>query len=771
MGPIKTIKERCRKCYACVRNCPVKAIRVRPTYADVIHSRCIGCGKCISVCTQKAKIAADSVHATTEILTRKKTRKVAVLGCSYPAFFKEISPNQLVSGLKRLGFDEVHQGAYGAELISHEYLQHLENQSAAPLITSHCPTIVDLIERHYPQIIKNLMPVVSPMIAMGRMLKQQQGENTSIVYISSCIGGKFEIYADAVADAIDIVLTYQELSHMFARHKLDLARLGSTPFDGNEPQKGNLFPISGGPFEMLGIQPDFANPEYISSEGEQNSMEIIRDLAAGRINAKLVDIRFCNGGCIGGPGRNNRLTTYAKQSLIHHHYQRADIAYQHHGEPEKAADNMDLSRRFYNKYKRLELPSSESVRKILQQTNKHSADDELNCGGCGYSTCRDHAIAVHQGLAEIEMCPPFALKRLEEDRLILSQKYELAKHALAQEFGQISIIGSDSHTTEVLNLIRQVGPTPTTVLIRGESGTGKELTARAIHEMSPRAERHLVTLNCTTLNDSLLESELFGHCKGAFTGAASDKKGLFEAANDGTIFLDEIGDITPKLQAELLRVLDSGEIRPLGSTKTRKVNVRLIAATNKNLERGIEEGWFREDLFYRLNVFSITMPPLRNRLNALEDLVKHFLRHASKRVNKTIDSIDRNAIEAMRLYHWPGNIRELQNIIERAAVLTNDNCIHLVNLPVVFTELIGGNAPDSNAESGSLREQMEHQTALIEKGLLKRYLQKNAGNVSRAARQAGMPRRSFYRLLEKHQLSGAEFKSCESNTAHHLETV
>ncbi|MDD2556773.1 MAG: sigma 54-interacting transcriptional regulator [Desulfuromonadaceae bacterium] len=757
MGPIKTVKERCQKCYACVRNCPVKAIRVRPTHVEVIHSRCIGCGKCIAVCTQKAKVVADSYENAVQILAQKN-RKIAVLGCSYPAFFKDISPNQLVTGLRRLGFDEVHQGSYGAELLSHEYRKHLKTKAAAPLIASHCPTIVDLIERHYPQIIKNLMPVVSPMVAMGRMLKGQHGADASVVYISSCIAGKFEIYADAVADAIDVVLTYQELSQLFNRHKLDLARLGSTPFNGHQPDRGCLFPISGGPFQVLDIHPDFANPEYICSEGEQNSLEIIRDLAAGRIEAKLVDIRFCNGGCIGGPGKNNRLTTYSKQKLIQCHYRRRDISYREPAVANTEHLETDLTRKFYNKHKPLELPSSESVRKILQQTNKRTAADELNCGGCGYSTCRDHAIAVHQGLAEIEMCPPFALKRLEEDRLILTQKYELAKHALAQEFGEISIVGNDIHTADVLNLIHQVGPTPTTVLIRGESGTGKELTARAIHEVSPRADRHLVTLNCTTLNDSLLESELFGHCKGAFTGAISDKIGLFEAANSGTIFLDEIGDITPKLQAELLRVLDSGEIRPIGSTKSKKVDVRLIAATNKNLEHGLEEGWFREDLFYRLNVFSITMPPLRSRLSALEELVEHFLRHASKRVNKHIDSIDRNAIDAMRLYHWPGNIRELQNIIERAAVLTNDTCIHLANLPVVFTELIGGKASDSDPDAASLRAQMERQADLIEKGLIKTYLHKSAGNVALAARQAQIPRRSFYRLLEKHHLNRADFK-------------
>ncbi|MDY0397608.1 MAG: sigma 54-interacting transcriptional regulator [Desulfuromonas thiophila] len=757
MGPILTVKERCRKCYACVRNCPVKAIKVKAHYAEVIHSRCIGCGKCIAVCTQKAKVIADSREQTWRLLGGSD-RKIAVLGCSYPAFFQDVAPNQLVSGLRRLGFDEVHQGAAGVELLSASYHQQMQQPGDTPLITSHCPTIVDLIERHYPQMLKNLLPVVSPMIAIGRFIKACNSAPVQLVYISSCIAGKFEIFAEPVADAIDVVLTYKELGQMFQQQRLDLTRLGHTPFDGLQPRRGCLFPISGGPFQVLDIHDDFFQPRYFCAEGEENSLEIIRDLAAGRIDARLVDIRFCNGGCIGGPGRNNRLTTFAKQTLIHRHFQRDDIRYstsERYGKPPQ----IDFGRSFRNKYKRLDLPSSDSIRKILLQTNKHSEQDELDCGGCGYRTCREHAIAVYQGLADIEMCLPYSLKRLEEDRLTLTQKYELAQHALSQEFGDLTLVGKDSHTQEVLNLIHQVGPTPTTVLIRGESGTGKELTARAIHRVSPRTDKPLVTLNCTTLSDSLLESELFGHQKGAFTGAVSDKKGLFEAAHGGTIFLDEIGDISPKVQAELLRVLDSGEIRPVGGNHSKKVDVRLIAATNKNLEDGVREGWFREDLFYRLNVFSITMPPLRNRLDSLEELLEHFLRHTSKRVNKTITAIDRRAIEAMRLYHWPGNIRELQNIIERAAVLTQDRSIHLENLPVIFTELIGRRGQQSGATDQSLRQSLEQQISLIEKGLLKNYLEQAAGNVSAAARLAQMPRRSFYRLLERHQLHSAEQRS------------
>ena len=755
MGPIKTVKERCRKCYACVRNCPVKAIKVKQDYAEVIYDRCIGCGKCIKCCSQQARVIADCIEETQHLLGAED-QVVAVLGCSYPAFFHDVRPGQLVTGLKRLGFCEVHEGASGVELLEADYAKLAKNPTDAPLISSHCPTIVDLIERHYPQLLRNLMDVVSPMVAIGRFIKARRGPKTRVIYISSCIAGKFEIEGDPVAGAIDTVLTYKELNQMFRERALDLSRLADTPFDGRRPGLGRLFSVAGGPFQAFGIKNDFFNPEYVSTTGEESALEIIKDLAAKRITPRLVDVRFCIGGCIGGPGKNNRLTTFSKRNLIHNYYQNQDLPYasaSHYQDPQPLPS---FKRRFMNKHKRLELPSGESIRQILQSTNKFVHRDELDCGACGYPTCREHAIAVYQGLAEAEMCLPFSLKRLEEDRVNLAQKYDLAQRALAQEYGESAIVGKDPRTLEVLNLVSQVGPTPTTVLIRGESGTGKELTARAIHQKSHRADKPLVTVNCTTITDSLLESELFGHKKGAFTGAVTDKKGLFEAANGGTIFLDEIGDITPKLQAELLRVLDSGEIRPVGGTSPIRVEVRLIAATNKNLELGVQEGWFREDLFYRLNVFTITMPPLRSRLESLDELVHNFLDRASKRLNKSIMGIEDRALAAMHQYHWPGNIRELQNVIERSAVLSQDSVIRLENLPVIFAELALGEGSGEAAEV-TFRSQREKHVGQVEKGLLKRYLQETRGNVSAAARKANIPRRTFYRLLERHNLKGPDF--------------
>jgi transcriptional regulator with PAS, ATPase and Fis domain/iron only hydrogenase large subunit-like protein len=755
-GPIATVRDRCRKCYACVRNCPTKAIGVFQEATEVIHHRCIGCGKCIQVCSQKAKVISDAIKETEERL-RSEQPVVAVLGCSFPAFFYDIDPAQMVTALKKLGFDEVLEGTAGVEIIAPEYRELIGKKLDYPLISSHCPTVVDLIERHHPRLLKNLIPVVSPMVAIGRFIKAHRGQDIQVVYISSCIGGKFEISSDSVKGAIDTVLTYNELNRMLHERKIDPHRLTKSPFAGLPTSSGRSFSIFGGPFNNFGIVNNGLDPNYVATVGEEASMEVIHDLAAGRISPQYVDVRFCRGGCIGGPGRTNRLTSFSKRNLIIN-YRKQSIPYKPSRHYLKAPEELPLGRQFTNRQHKLELPSGDSIRRILNETEKHQEQDELNCTSCGYTTCREHAIAVYQGLADTRMCLPFSMNRLEEDRTSLEQKYELARRALDQEYAGTSIIGNDPRTQGVLHMINQVGPTPTSVLIRGESGTGKELTARAIHEASLRADKPLVTVNCTTLTDSLLESELFGHKKGAFTGAVIDKKGLFEAADGGTIFLDEIGDITPKLQAELLRVLDSGEIKPVGSTKTSKVDVRVIAATNKQLEEGISKGWFREDLFYRINVFTITLPPLRNRLNSLQQLVDHFLNHAARRLNKTIHKIDDNARKALMCYHWPGNIRELQNIIERAVVLSPDQIIHLEQLPVVFGELLRKQQGQMTASESGLRYQRDQQSGKIEADLLIHFLREAAGNVSAAARLADIPRRTFYRMLERQNIDSKAYR-------------
>jgi DNA-binding NtrC family response regulator len=545
---------------------------------------------------------------------------------------------------------------------------------------------------------------------------------------------------------------------MFKSRSVDISALKEEAFDGIQPYLGRLFPITEGSFRVLPIATDLLDGKIVTATGEVNVMEIISDLAQGRITPSIADIRFCYNGCIGGPGISHELTSLSKRNLVISHF-KSDVPYK------TAAHYLDmkitphLARTFSNRYIKLKTTKSADITKILNSTNKYNQKDELNCSACGYKTCREYSVAVHQGLANLDMCLPYNLQQLEEDRGRLMQKYELAQRELNREYGDEFIIGTDKKTKEVLDLIKQVGPTPTTVLIRGESGTGKELIARAIHRYSKKNDKPLVTVNCTTITDSLLETELFGHKKGAFTGADSDKIGLFEAADGGTIFLDEIGDITPKLQAELLRVLDSGDVRPVGGNQTKKVDVRLIAATNKNLEEGIKKGWFREDLYYRLNVFTITTPPLRSRLESIPLLAQHFMEKASAKLNKKIVSIEKRAVTAMMEYSWSGNIRELQNVIERAAVLTQDGFIRMEHLPHTFFENYNEGNSDNSVFQASFQATRERQLGLVEKELIQQYLNEVHGHVSKAAKLADIPRRTFYRLMEKYEIKGREIKA------------
>jgi len=269
-----------------------------------------------------------------------------------------------------------------------------------------------------------------------------------------------------------------------------------------------------------------------------------------------------------------------------------------------------------------------------------------------------------------------------ESYVALDHYYE-EPHRDVQEIrkGFEGIVGSSTALSEVLDQIQTVAPTDSTVLIEGETGTGKELIAQAIHMHSRRRDRPFIKLNCAAIPLGLLESELFGHEKGAFTGAVAQKIGRFEAANGGTLFLDEIGDIPLELQAKLLRVLQEQEFERLGSTYTHRVNVRVVAATNQDLEALVAAKQFRMDLYYRLNVFPIALPPLRHRLEDIPMLVAHFVHKYSERMAKRIENITSDAMEALVRYPWPGNIRELQNFIERAVILTKGDVLQVSALP------------------------------------------------------------------------------------------
>lgn len=313
------------------------------------------------------------------------------------------------------------------------------------------------------------------------------------------------------------------------------------------------------------------------------------------------------------------------------------------------------------------------------------------------------------------------------------------------------IIGQDRNIRGVFNQILKVAPTDSTILISGESGTGKELVATSICKYSLRKDKPFIKLNCVAIPEGLLESELFGHEKGAFTGASTKKLGKFEMANEGTLFLDEIADMPLTTQAKILRALQEKEFERVGGTDSIKVDVRFIAATNKDLARMVKEGQFREDLYYRLNVISIYLPPLRERKGDIPLIVDHFLQSASKQAQ--VSSV---ALELLMAYSWPGNIRELQNTIERSAIMSDDGMIQPSHIPPhVVGDLESQMVMPSLPESSSINERLRE----IEKGMIIQALRKTGGVQARAAELLGLTQRSMWHKIKKHNIDVRPFKT------------
>jgi formate hydrogenlyase transcriptional activator len=284
-------------------------------------------------------------------------------------------------------------------------------------------------------------------------------------------------------------------------------------------------------------------------------------------------------------------------------------------------------------------------------------------------------VVANQVAVAVENAVAFEEIKALKDQLAKENAYLQEEVRTKHNFGDI--VGKSEALRRALKEVETVAPTGSTVLIRGETGTGKELVARALHELGPRQNRTFVKLNCAAIPTGLLESELFGHEKGAFTGAANQKVGRFELADKGTLFLDEVGDIPAELQPKLLRVLQEQEFERLGGTKTIKVDVRLVAATHRDLAAMVADGRFREDLYYRLNVFPVMLPPLRERRDDIPRLVRHFTQHFARRMGRRIESIPSSVMDALVQYHWPGNVRELQNVIERAVILSSGSTLHV----------------------------------------------------------------------------------------------
>jgi Nif-specific regulatory protein len=337
-------------------------------------------------------------------------------------------------------------------------------------------------------------------------------------------------------------------------------------------------------------------------------------------------------------------------------------------------------------------------------------------------------------------------KAVERQKLMYENKY--LREKLNDQYNYKRIVGNSPAMQPVYELIEKVAPTDTAVLIRGESGTGKELVAHAIHFNSRRKDRPFIKVNCAVLAEGVLESELFGHEKGSFTGAAGKRIGRFELAGGGSIFLDEIGDISLSTQVKLLRVLQEKEFERVGGTESIRADVRVIAATNKNLEEAIKKGQFREDLFFRLNVVPIHVPPLRERREDIDRLASHFLNRYSLEANKKISRIDKKALDMMARYHWPGNVRELENAIQRAVVLADSDTIYPSNLPLDIQTFQKDEYLHQLREDASLTEKVEN----YEKELILKAMEKANQVQTKAAKLLDINRTALIYKLKKYGL-------------------
>ncbi len=332
------------------------------------------------------------------------------------------------------------------------------------------------------------------------------------------------------------------------------------------------------------------------------------------------------------------------------------------------------------------------------------------------------------------------------EKAALSQRVQQLEQQLGNKYSFDGIIGTSKAIKETIELARKVAVTDTTVLLTGETGTGKEVFAQAIHQASPRNSKNFVAINCSAFGHDLLESEMFGHKAGAFTGATKDKKGLFEEANGGTIFLDEVGEMALDLQAKLLRVLENGEFIKVGESKVTKTDVRIIAATNRDFKKEIEAGHFRQDLFYRLSIFQITLPSLRERITDVEPLAMHYLKQFSLKTNKKLQGASPDFINLLKLHNWPGNIRELKNVIERSVILENSTTLTPSSLPQEIQHNENNPVQDGNTVLSAFS------LASAEKIHIRKVFNHTNGNKTETARLLNIALTTLYRKLEEYSI-------------------
>jgi DNA-binding NtrC family response regulator len=397
------------------------------------------------------------------------------------------------------------------------------------------------------------------------------------------------------------------------------------------------------------------------------------------------------------------------------------------------------------------MPTSDGF-ELLRHVKTHRSDVVVIMI-TGYGTIESAVEAIKQGAYDYLTKPiidddvRLAVQRALQQQQLLVENRQL-KQALSDRYQFSNIVGTDFRMAKIFDLIEAVADSLSTVLITGESGTGKSLVARAIHANSPRCEKPFVEVACGALPDTLLESELFGHVRGAFTHAVADKPGKFAAADEGTVFLDEVATASAHLQVKLLRVLQEKRFEPVGSNDTREVDVRVILATNHDLRLAVDQGKFREDLYYRINVVNIELPPLRERIGDIPLLAEHFLGKYLQRSNKRIDAFSSQAMELMQRHNWPGNVRELENCVERAVVLCRQSLIGPDDLPSAVLK----GAAHSTVVSPNEPMKLPEALAGPEKQIILAALNTNNGNRQLTAAQLGINRTTLYKKMKKHGL-------------------
>jgi two-component system, NtrC family, sensor kinase len=422
MSIVYTEREKCKGCYTCIRNCPAKAIRVREGLAEVIKERCIACGTCVQVCVAKAKQVGSDTEVVWQLLGQRQP-VIALLSSPFPAAFPKITPGQLVTALKKLGFSEVIEESFGAELIGREYARLIGENNGKTILSSTCPVVVSHIEKYYPQLIDNLAPVVSPMIAMGRVIKWQYNPQAKVVFIGSCIAKKAESRDKKVAGVVDAVITFAELKEMLTTKGITPESEEEGQFSGPKPNLGRLFAISGGLLKTAGLSDDILANEIINACGKDYSSSILREFAEGNITAKFISLCFCEG-CIDGPVIDNELSVFKRREIISNY----TISHSDPAQTERDIQeytHTDLSRKFTNQYISLPTPSEDAIQRVLEKIGRVDPNYRMNCGACGYSGCRELAIAVCQGLAEINMCWPYVLRELKDTQEDLIQAEKL----------------------------------------------------------------------------------------------------------------------------------------------------------------------------------------------------------------------------------------------------------------------------------------------------------------------------------------------------------